>query len=228
MPFEHRLFDEIEVQTLINEQATTANIQKTIMGIKKRVAANDLFILMISSHGELDSYGDFYIRTYDADPGIDYLSITALPNSWLAQQIREFDCTVIQFFDACHSGKAGSDLAMKGATDTEIAVRELKSSLQNKALYFFASSSSRQASQESRNWRNGAFTEAIISCLKGEAFNDFNGQLVYSDYNKDGFINTMELSNYINRAVKVLTNGQQTPKATIENGEPINIFVIER
>lgn len=230
LPEEQRLFKNIVIEKLINEEATTQNIKKAIYDMKKMAVKGDLFVLHISSHGEIDTQGDFYIRTYDSDAGIDYLSISALSNKWLAEQIREFDCTVVQLFDACHSGSGSSDLidglALKGSLSTDVAVRELKEALQSKAMYFFASSSRMQMSQERKEWENGAFTEAMLNCFAQKPYTTFNGQPIVADLNSDGFINTTELSEYVSKVVKVLTNGQQTPKATIENGEPINIYVL--
>ncbi|QQS29078.1 MAG: WG repeat-containing protein [Sphingobacteriales bacterium] len=233
MPEYERLYKNIVIEKLINEDATTQNIKKAIYSMRKMAVKGDLFVLHISSHGEIDTQGDFYIRTYDADAGLDYLSISALSNKWLAEQIRQFDCTVVQLFDACHSGSGSSDLvndglALKGSESTDIAVRELKDALQSKALYFFASSSRMQMSQERKEWENGAFTEAVLNCFNQKPYTTFNGQPIIADLNGDGFINTSELNDYISKVVKVITNGQQTPKATIENGETINLFVLDK
>lgn len=232
LPEDQRLFKNIVIEKLVNEDATTQNIKKAIYGMKKMAVKGDLFVLHISSHGEIDTQGDFYIRTYDTDAGIDYLSISALSNKWLAEQIRGFDCTVVQLFDACHSGSGSSDmadgLALKGSMSTDVAVRELKEALQSKALYFFASSSRMQMSQERKEWENGAFTEAMLNCFVQKPYTTFNGQPIIADLNSDGYINTTELNEYVSKVVKVITNGQQTPKATIENGEPINIFVLPK
>lgn len=236
LPDYKSLFKNIVIEKLTNEEATTQNIKKAIYSMKKMASKGDLFVLHISSHGEIDPQGDFYIRTYDSDAGLDYLSISALSNKWLAEQIKQFDCTVVQFFDACHSGSGSNDLlsssglALKGSSSqsTDVAVRELKEALQSKALYFFASSGGLQMSQERKEWENGAFTEAILSCFAQKPFTTFTGQPIVADLNSDGYINTSELTEYVSKVVKVLTNGQQTPKATIENGEPINLFVLDK
>ena len=54
-----------------------------------------------------------------------------------------------------------------------------------------------------------------------------HGQDIVADANQDGYINTTELDNYVSKVVKTLTNGLQSPKTTIENGEPINLFVLD-
>ena len=165
---EKQLYNDIIINKLTNEMATKQNIQKAVMEIKRLVTRKDLFILHVSSHGEIDNTNDYYIRTYDTDSDKQFLSITALSNKWLASQIKDFDCTVMQFFDTCHSGKGGDDLsAMKGGQNMNIetAIVELKEALKSKAVYFFASSGKQQLSQENKHWKNGAFTEAILDCF---------------------------------------------------------------
>jgi uncharacterized caspase-like protein len=229
LPDHQKLYNKVVVNKLTNENATANNIRKAILDMKRAASEKDLFILHISSHGEVDSRNNYYIRTYETDPGIDYLSATALENRWLADQIRDFKCTTIQFIDACHSG-AGSDVAMRsGAAGMDIAISELKQALNTKALYFFASTSSKELAQERGEWANGAFTEAILACFSHQKYyNSSNNQPIEADSNNDGFINTDELNAYVAQVVKVLTNGEQTPRTTIEQGSPINLFVLPK
>ncbi|MGB1205992.1 MAG: WG repeat-containing protein [Chitinophagales bacterium] len=228
---EKQLYNDIIIKKLTNELATKQNIQKAIMEIKRLVTRKDLFILHISSHGEIDNTNDYYIRTYDTDSDKQFLSITALSNKWLVSQIKDFDCTVMQFFDTCHSGKGGDDLsAMKSGRNNmniETAIVELKEALKSKAVYFFASSGKQQLSQENKHWKNGAFTEAILDCFAEKKQQTLHGQDIMADANQDGYINTTELDNYVSKVVKTITNGLQSPKTTIENGEPINLFVLD-
>jgi len=228
LPNTEKLYGRVTVQKLTNEQATANNIRKAILDMKRAANEKDLFVLHISSHGEVDSRNNYYIRTYETDAGIEYLSATALENRWLADQIRDFKCTTIQLIDACHSG-AGSDIALRGAAGMDIAISELKQALSAKALYFFASASSQEMAQERGEWSNGAFTEAILACFNQQKYyNSSNGQPITADSNNDGFINTDELNAYIAQVVKVLTNGEQTPRTTIEQGTPINLFVLPK
>lgn len=228
LPESQKLYNKVIINKLTNEQATANNIRKAILDMKRAANEKDLFILHISSHGEVDSRNNYYIRTYETDAGIDYLSATALENRWLADQIRDFKCTTIQFIDACHSG-AGGDIAMRGAASMDIAINELKQALSTKALYFFASASSKELAQERGEWANGAFTEAILACFSHQKYyNSSNNEPIEADSNNDGFINTDELNAYIAQVVKVLTNGEQTPRTTIEQGAPINLFVLPK
>lgn len=225
LPQDQRLYGKVVIEKLQNAQATAQNVKKAILQMKKIANPKDLFILHVSSHGEIDTKGNYYIRTYESEPGIDFLSASALENRWLAEQIRDFNCTTVQFVDACHSGSVGDKIALKGSNNIDIAVRELKEALSSKALYFFASSGQQQMSQERGEWKNGAFTEAILSCFNGKKMYSEN-KPIEPDTNKDGFISTNEINEYVSKAVRVLTNGEQTPKTTIENGEPINLFVV--
>jgi len=77
-------------------------------------------------------------------------------------------------------------------------VNEL-SSAENGAVVF-ASSTGRQESLESDEWKNGAFTKAIVEGLNGKA-----------DLLQNGKITVNELETYLAERVKELTEGQQTP-----------------
>jgi hypothetical protein len=233
MPEDQRIFGEITVETLTNEEATRENIQKTILNMKKIVSKNDIFLFFISTHGEIGSDNQFYLRVYNTDPGLEMLSVNGLSNQWLVERINEFDGTVIQLMDACHSAKAGMEkdlTAMKaGMSETDMVVRDLQATLSGgKGVYFYASSNSKQLSQERHEWQNGAFTEAIIGCFNQTEYIDFKNKPVIADPNHDGFIYTDELESYISSVVKKITNGEQNPRSHLKNAEPIPIFVLPK
>jgi hypothetical protein len=67
----------------------------------------------------------------------------------------------------------------------------------------FAASSGRQYSLENTNWKNGAFTKALVEGLNGKA-----------DYTQDGAVTINELDTWLADWVKQLTQNQQTPTTT--------------
>ncbi len=223
LPADKRLFKNVFVESLVNDDATTLNIKRKILDIKKRVNKHDLLVLHISSHGEKDPLNDFYIRTYDADADPSYLSASALHGKWLRSQIENFPCTVVQFFDTCHSGGADETFAFKGAAD---ALKELTRGLDPESTYFFSSSGANSLSQERKEWENGAFTQALIDCFNGKDYVDNDGSTVSADINGNGYLDTQEIGNFVQRVVKIITKGEQRPRATMSNAVPLPIFVV--
>ena len=67
----------------------------------------------------------------------------------------------------------------------------------------FTSSTGRQFSQERDEWKNGAFTKALVEALRGGA-----------DYQHDKRITIGELEVYLSHRVQELTNGEQSPTST--------------
>jgi uncharacterized caspase-like protein len=70
----------------------------------------------------------------------------------------------------------------------------------------FASCTSGQVSFERPEWENGAMTEALLEALAGKARRDGNRLLV------------SDIADYVKRAVKELTAGEQTPVVLFPQG----------
>ncbi len=105
-------------------------------------------------------------------------------------------------------------LALKGSQSTCTPVRVVKVRSRIKSPLLFASSSRMQMSQERKN-ENGALPKRCECFLKN--LTPLLTSAHHCRHNGDGYINTGELNDYISK-YKIITNGQQTPKATIENG----------
>ena len=102
---------------------------------------------------------------------------------------------MLVLLDACYSGVA----ALDGSAATAES-RTLTAALAAANITVLTSSSASQASREDPRWRNGAFTEAVLEALGGEA-----------DENKDGLVGATELAHYVDRRVRNFTNGAQSP-----------------
>ena len=105
----------------------------------------------------------------------------------------------LMFIDACHSATASRASRTRGAgADITQVVNELSSA--ENGVVMFASSTGRQLSIENDTWKNGAFTEALIEGLSGDA-----------DYVTDGKLTIAELDLWLSDRVKVLTDKRQAP-----------------
>jgi uncharacterized caspase-like protein len=80
--------------------------------------------------------------------------------------------------------------------------RPLGAALAAANVTVLTSSSASRASREDPAWRNGAFTEAVLEALGGEA-----------DENKDGLLGATELARYVDRRVRALTRDAEIPQS---------------
>lgn len=226
LPADERMFNTIKIKTILDENATRANISEQILKWKNTATEKDLVVLFLSTHGDIDETRNLYFRTYDTHDEISLLSVNGLSNKWLRDQIDNFEGTVIQFIDACHSGKAGTEYSYKSTARIPKAVNELIHALESRSTMIFSSCRKNQLSIENEKWENGAFTEALVNCLNAKEMKDEDGEAIIADMNKDGIIDTNEINAYLNQAVSVLTNAQQSPNFTSIGGEPINLFQV--
>ena len=67
------------------------------------------------------------------------------------------------------------------------------------------SSSASQTSRKDARWQNGAFTKAVLEALGSDD----------ADENKDGLLSATELARYVDRRVRNLTAGGQSPAMEI-------------
>jgi uncharacterized caspase-like protein len=119
-----------------------------------------------------------------------------VPGDEIAKTLLSLKGRTVFFVDTCHSG----NLARQANRQSSDMTGALNSMDDEKGVLIFASSTSRELSQEDSAWGNGAFTKAIIEGIKGEA-----------DKDKSGLIRPSYLSAYVNDRVRKLTNNEQRP-----------------
>ena len=119
----------------------------------------------------------------------------------IIEQLENIPCNKIIFIDACQSGTIGQLVgASKDQTATaelerkrSIALAELNKEYQS--THTLASSAATESSWEDQQWKNGAFTEAIIGAFNNEPYNK-DGELLEVSSN-DKIITFNELFRYI-------------------------------
>ena len=183
----HRLFNQVTVDTLIGERATTQNIRLAIASIRNKlrtgvILEDDVVVLFFSTHGFLRE-GDLYLQAND------YLSYaaaeTSIPyRSGILDKIEGLPCRKLVFIDACHAAGARANTA-----DITDALSDLRNA--PRGLAVFASSSADEQSYEDVRWGNGAFTEALLDGLTGGRADD----------NANGIITLTELERYVTKTV---------------------------
>ena len=181
--------DDEQIRILIDEEATKANITKTIEYIFSKASKNDLVMLYFSGHG---LKGSFLPYDYDGyNNRIQHEEINAL----LDKSPAKYKLCIA---DACHSG---SFLAARGGMAPNLLNSYYETLAKAKAgTALIMSSKSDETSLESSGLRQGVFSHFLIRGLKGEA-----------DSNKNKVIDIQELYNFVDRNVRAYTGNRQSP-----------------
>lgn len=213
----YRLFNTVQIDTLIGAAAVTSEIRGMIETIKNKfltgqIAEDDIVMLFISSHGFIDD-GDFRIQGNDYTPERRSTTSVSYKNDILAY-LEELPCKKLILIDACHSGGARANSA-----DILNAIHDIRKAPRGFAI--LTSSSQDEESYEDVKWQNGAFTEGIIKGLK-EGF---------ADGNKDGIISLMELESYLKKEVPSMVttvkNKPQHPLLSRNDIGDLPIFIVQ-
>lgn len=190
------LYRDVKVKLLTDSAASRDNIIDGLDWIQKETTAKDVAIVFLGGHGMNDNWGTFYYLPYDANT--DKIKRTCVMFEEVKKTVSSVVGKMILFTDACHSGNIMG--GNRKAVDINSLVNDLTSA-ENGAIVF-TSSTGKQYSLEKEEWKNGAFTKAVIEGLNGEA--------AY-----DGKITIKSLDFYIGERVKKLTGGQQSPVTII-------------
>ena len=201
------MYEKVEMRTLPNGKATRAEIMDGLDWLMRAPTKRDIAMVFLSGHGLSDERRRYYFLPYDFDQASKLAS--GVRQSDLTEALRDIPAKKAIFFvDSCHAGGA-SGTGFKGGQQADIdgLVNDLKST--EAGVVVFASSTGTQVSQEHKNWRNGAFTEALLEGLAGKA-----------DLFGTGAITVKGLDAYLANRVKVLTGGAQTPTTTMPDATP--------
>ncbi len=165
-----KLFNDIEMTTLFGEEAIASSILGAVEDLEIKyntdvLTENDMIIIFMSSHGFMIR-DEFYIQGDDYQTGKHRTK--AVRYSDMTEILDAIPCKKLIFIDACHSGGA------KGVSSFAInkAIKQLTE--QKAGITTIVSSAADELSYEDKEWKNGAFTEAIIEGLQGEGDKDEN------------------------------------------------------
>jgi len=215
----NRLFNTVNVQTLLGTEATSGEIKGRIEELKVKletgnISENDVIIIFISSHGFLFD-DEFRIQGDDYDPARKR-STSVSYQADIAAVLEELPCKKLVFIDACHSGGGG---ARSNIADINYEIKKLNQ--KKKGLTTIVSSKGDEESYEDVVWQNGAFTEAIIQGLK-------NG---LADKDENSIVTIDELFDFISGHVaKIVSEIKRKPQhpAIIKNDlGDLAIYVIQ-
>ena len=191
------LFGQVKTKLLTNQEANVAAISDVLESLAG-MSENDIAVIFLAGHGIMGKDGTFYYLTSEGsmeNPEKGGLSWKVL-NEYLAK----IKGRVIMLLDACHSGNI--------STETVVPNNELAHKLSSEGrsgVMVFAASKGRQSALESPDLGGGfgTFAYAVTQTLGPKA--------KQADLNDNGFIEFMEMVEYVGRSVDKETEGEQTP-----------------
>lgn len=181
-----------------DQDATGELILGALENVQAGTTPGDLAVFHFAGHGKMDD-GTLYLLPHDARVGSSAaLRLSALPIPVVRREITkitERGGRVLVLLDTCYSGGASHDGQVGN-----VASAALSTALAAANITVLTSSSASEKSREDSAWQNGAFTEAVLEALGPDA-----------DADHDGLISATELAAYVDRRVRNLTGGAQSP-----------------
>lgn len=229
-------FQHVHVLRIVNGDATRENVQKA-HDFLMQSKPEDHVIVFLAGHGMLDKNLDYYFCTTETDPS--HLADTALPYESVESLLDGIPSRQkLLLMDTCHSGEVDKDEPLEfkiaaptgagglktrafgdlqltansglGLTNSFQLLQEKFADLQRgSGALVISAAGGVEAALENEQWKNGAFTSAVLEGLKGRK----------ADKNKDGRITVSELRDYVVETVQKLTKGIQKPTSRRDSVE---------
>ena len=199
-------YDSIEVVIMNDSLATRENeIERAFENYANRgksgeIRAEDVMMIFISSHGftqrNYEGQNVFYLQPSDYDG----TGSTALAcDDAILEPLRYVPATKLVFLDACHSGAIRTRILgeKSGGPRPEVPSAVLDRILNDRAdIRFITSCRPGERSYEHEDWKNGAFTEAILEGFRNEAHETIDREL-FPNRDTDTQLTVAELCNYL-------------------------------
>ncbi len=210
------LFEGVNVVELTTKPQTTKDaITKTLKEMSGKVRPDDLFVFFVASHGTVDDGEYFLITSNVGATSTHLLKQTALSQDDLKALIANVPATKkLVLIDTCNAGKLGEAIQIAMLTrgmNEDTALKILSRAVGSTILS--ASNSVQEALEGYKN--HGLFTWVVAEGLKGSA-----------DSDRDGYVKTHELVNYVDDKVPALAEKvfkhKQYPTTTLSGqGFPV-------
>jgi WD40 repeat protein len=213
------LFDNIELHTLFDDQASKSAILKKLDELATVIHPEDVFIFYYAGHGSMVDNRFFFIPTESARLyDIGSLQSEALEASVLQEKFKSIKALKqLIVMDACQSGGSVELLASRGAAE-EKAIAQLSRSA---GIHVMASAGSEQFATEFAELGHGLFTYVLIEALRGAA----------DGAPKDGKVTIYELKSYLDDQVPEMTRklkGKPQYPYTFSRGQDFPIILDEQ
>ena len=178
-----------QIEILIDEVATRANILQKMRNTFSKAGPNDLVLFYFSGHGEEGSFLPSDFNGYS-----NKLTHSSIRDIFDQSRAKHKLCIA----DACHAGSLDKGVKNAWAGVYDNYYNALRNSRGGLAL--FMSSKAEETSLEIGGLRQSIFTYYMLEGLKGKA-----------DVNRNKVITIQELFNYVKTNVKAYTGNRQSP-----------------
>jgi len=194
------LYERVEAQLLRDAAAGGDAVMAGLRWLEERVEFGDVAAMFFSGHGTNDRRGDLVLLPADAEVSTDRgLRRTGLFYADLEPTLVQLAgrAKTVVFLDACYAGNVKGAAADVGRVIADLAAEE-------NGVIVFASTGSKQLSEEYEAGENGAFTEALLEGFAGPA-----------DYDRDRVLRFSELHRFVRQRVMEITDKRQRPEAVV-------------
>jgi WD40 repeat protein len=206
------MYDKVETQVLVDERATRDEVVNGLDWLQRQVTQHDVGMIFISGHGVNDATMGYTFLPVNADPA--KLRSTGVPTEEIRRTIAGLVGKSVLFIDTCHAGNVLGAGRRKAMNDMTGVINELASA--ESGTVVFSASTGRQYSMEDDQWKNSAFTKALVEGLSGEA-----------DTHKSGRVTHAALAYFISERVKQMTRGEQSPVTSSEGVPDFPLVVVK-
>jgi hypothetical protein len=216
-------FDVQCMPSLTNQRAKRMDIVKGLTELQQRVEEErsscpvQLVVVLFSGHGMIIRGDSFVYAPHDYDPtNGNYINMGDLRMTLL-----KMPCPVLLILDTCHSGQAATELAAaltdgrvaRGEDDVNDAIKSF--SAQKPGLFVLASSLPSDESFETKDWKHGALTLAVLEKLGGRNLVEMPAPDGHSPAWAGDILTLADLQDYATFRVKQLTKAIGNPQTVV-------------
>ena len=202
-------FEKDHVKLLLNEEATTANITRSLRSFLKKPAKEDIVLIYLAGHGspDIDRPGVVYFLTHDVDR--KDISGTALPMREIDLCLREnlLAERVIILADTCHSAAIAGGVGRRAAAEDSAVINSYLQEVSKTkgGVALLTSAEGNEVAYEYDELGHGVFTHYLLEGMKGAADGAIDGSP------KNVIVTVGELFEYVRKKVKEHTQDKQHP-----------------
>jgi WD40 repeat protein len=178
---------QLDLRTLVDKEATAAEIEKTILDMAKKTGPEDTFVLFMAGHGTvLDE--EYYFMPQELEyENDDSLRKNAISQTKIREWMTHLPPRSLLLLDTCRAGNV-IQLAARGAEDKNAVSKMIR--LSKRAV--IAATSAGNVALEGYG-DHGVFTWAVLDALKN------------ADYDQNGLVDVTDIAMHVKKLVPKIT-----------------------